>query len=498
LIDVGTRPSHRRFLTATEHPEQAQALVWREITPLLRESEWWRPRFRPRLQDYDITTLDVYRPAIERSLATGLSLLNHERVLFWSQSAGTTGDQKLFPMTSAFRQQFQRTVPPMVQELLRRYPRFLLQPALYFAATDPQKRSATGADIGYISNYNYRTIPRIMRSRYAFPREIFRDADTFDRLGPVYALQTDLSAMFAVTPISLRQLIANIRQHREFVLRCLRTNGPPEPGLPAVTISPERLASVTRQLEADNLSFRTLWPSLSFVCAWKTAVCEAHLNEVAPFLEGIDVIDAIYSATEGWITVPVMETGGSVVHPGAHIFEFIEVGQEIASRNLLPLWALTPGRRYEIFLTTAMGLVRYRLYDVVACTGLFNRAPVIEFAHKSGGIISLGLVSVSESELIECLRAAGLRLRAHWRVGPNASGDGLVLYTDAAAVDLSGQLQAADDHLKSINVNYRTYRDNATVQPLTSATLPPGHRLWSSGAAHAQSKPVLLIQTVPD
>lgn len=467
------------------------------MATLLRRAEFWRGRFRPRLQDYDITTLDLYRPAIEQSLHTGTSLLNGEGVTFWSQSAGTTGDQKLFPMTASFRRQFQRTVSPMVHGLVRRYPRFLEQPALYFAATDPRRRSETGVEIGFISNYNYRTIPTLMQSRYAFPREILRDSETFERYAAVYALRGDLSAMFAVTPLSFKRLIASIRENRSFILGSLRGELPWDPTLPRPLISPARLETLTRLLDTDDLRFKRLWPSLEFVCSWKTAICAAHLAEIAVHLEGVDVIDAIYSATEGWITVPVVEAGGGVVHPGAHVVEFLEVGSDVEKGRLLPPWGLKPGRRYEVFVTTAMGLVRYRLCDVVTCTGFFNRAPVIEFAHKSAGIISLGLVSLSESELVESLLAAGVRLQAQWRVGPNQTGNGLVLYVDADDPRLSAQLAEADAHLRVLNLNYRIYTDNRTMSGLSHAVLPRDHPLWAQGASHAQTKPVLLIQTCP-
>lgn len=497
LIFLHTYPAYRRFLAATRRPEQAQRGVWLEIEPLLRRSDLWRRSFHPELQDYDITTLEFYRPSIGRSLETGTSLLNGEPVLFWSQSAGTTGDQKLFPMTESFRRQFQTTVPPMVHGLVRRYPQFLDLPVLYFAATDPRERTPTGTEIGFISNYNYRTIPAVMRSQYAFPRALLRDAATFDRYAPVYALQGDLSAMFAVTPLSFKRLISGIREHRAFILRCLKGDVPWDPALPKPAISRQRLETVSQLIAADDLTFKKLWPSLAFVCSWKTAVCAAHLKEIDAYLEGVDTIDAIYSATEGWITVPVVEAGGNVVHPGAHIFEFIEVGKEISARHLLPLWDLKPGLRYEVFLTTAMGLVRYRLFDIVTCTGFFNRAPVIEFAHKSAGIISLGLVSVGESELVESLLAAGIRLQGHWRVGPDAAGQGLVLYVDAGDPDLDAQVAVADTHLRAINLNYRIYTGNGTIRALSCAVLPRSHTLWTQQASHAQSKPVLLIQTCP-
>ena len=497
LIYLLTYPDYRRFTAAARNPERAYARLWEEIKPLIRRSELWGKSFRDNLEEYDITTLELYQPLIQKSFESAISLLNREPVLFWSQSAGTTGARKLFPMTRSFRKQFQRTIPPMVHSLIGRYDLFLKRPVLYFAATDPQESSTAGVEIGFISNYNYRTIPGFMRSQYAFPREVLRDSATFARYSPVYALATDLSAMFAVTPLSFKQLIQRIRDNADFILGCLRGDLPLDPTLPKPAVSAERLALVKSLLLSGDLRFRKLWPSLQFVCSWKTAVCASHLYEISSCLEGIDVVDAVYSATEGWINVPGVLPGASVLHPAAHIFEFIETGREISKANLIRPWDLKPGGLYEIFLTTAMGMIRYRLFDIVKCTGFYHRAPLIEFHQKSASILSLGLVSISEAELLESFAHSDLPLQSNWRVGPNKGGNGLVLYVDRIHPDLEGKTALADEHLRSRNINYEIYTSNRTMERLSFELLPPAHPLWTRDELHAQTKPVLLIQCYP-
>lgn len=479
-------------------PEAAYLHLWKEIQPLLSRSALWKNSLHRHLNDYDITTLEHYLPFLKQNMDSRISLLNGESILFWSQSAGTTGDRKLFPMTSTFRTQFQRTMHPMVHGFIKHYHNFLKHPVLYFAAADPGETTSVGIEIGFISNYNYRTIPGPLRSQYAFPREIFRDTATFAKCSPIYALEKDLSAMFAVTPLSFKQLINNMRANKEYILKSLTSKAPPEAGLPEPHISEERLAAVTSCLMNDDVRFKKLWPSLEFVCCWKTSVCAAHLKEISPYLENIDAIDAVYSATEGWMNVPLPEAGANPLHPGAHIFEFIEVGEEIRKDNLISPWDLKPGGLYEIFLTTAMGLIRYRLFDIIRCTGFFNKAPLIEFVHKSASIISLGLVSVSEAELMESFEQAGIEIPGHWRIAPNRQGSGLVLYGDLPGFISEKTLETADEILKNININYRIYTTNGTLSSLSYKLLPPEHPLWMPEECHAQRKPVFLLQRCPE
>ena len=61
--------------------------------------------------------------------------------------------------------------------------------------------------------------------RYAFPAEVFTDAETFFRWGPLYALATDLSAMFAITPSMVLQFAQRIEAQRDDGVRAERDPG---------------------------------------------------------------------------------------------------------------------------------------------------------------------------------------------------------------------------------------------------------------------------------
>jgi hypothetical protein len=272
--------------------------------------------------------------------------------------------------------------------------------------------------------------------------------------------------------------------------------------LPPVSISVARREHVLGLLGgARPLVLDELWPSLAFVSSWNSAACALQARELSARLAGrAKQIDATYSATEGWLNVPLGASSGGPLHPGAHVMEFAPdvAGGEVKTSDLLPLHALEPGRDYEVFLTNGMGMVRYRLFDVVRCTGVYERSPIVEFRRKAGATVSLGLVQVDESELVEALSRAGASPPAPWVFAPNATGDGLVLYVAAGGGAVAG-LDPVDDverELRAINENYGAYVEKGLVRPLAVARVDATHQAFARRAAHAQAKPSVLLHTL--
>lgn len=505
---------HRSFVRDAQEPERAQERVWNETWSLLRDSPFWADRLgaraadrEARLEDFGITDYETYRPALEACFAgERVSPLSNEEILFWCESSGTSGKRKLFPLTETFRRQFQRTTPPLLHQFTRRFPDFLAKPVLYFAAALPAERSPAGVEVGFISNFNYRHIPGFLQKHYAFPLESFRDSETFLKWAPLYALQTDLSAMIAITPSMVEQFAERIEAGFESVyLPALEGQIALPAGLPPLKATAERIALLKRAFLMRPFSFREVWPGLQFVCCWKSSTCGLQLPKLERYLQGrVPVVDATYSATEGWLTVPLvsgpeMRGMGGALHPGAHRVEFFKAGNAPLANELLPLWKLEAGQDYEVVLTTAMGFIRYRLYDVVRCTGYFHRTPILEFRHKSGNLLSLGQARISEAYLISALDEIGQPARGRWVFAPNAFGDQLLLYSDQEA-DGSGALQRIARHvhqkLCELNPDYAADIESRLLKPVGVEFLEPGHAYWTR-SEHAQSKQAVLRQAGP-
>jgi hypothetical protein len=496
LVLASTWPKYRAYQRALHDPDAAQARVWNATWSVLSNAPFWRERntggAQPPLTAFPLTTYDDYASALDASFQSTTSQLSGEQILFWSVSAGSTGPRKVFPITASYRKQFQTTTPPFQYQLGRAYAGILSAPLLYFAGSTPTERSPAGIEVGFISNFNYRNVSPLVRKNYAFPSDVLRDGATFSEWGPLYALATDLSAMVGITPMIIVRFFEGALARADQYIRVLKGKDRVPDGLPPVKATGARVDLVCDVLGSGAIDTRRLWPSLQMVACWKSSTCGMQLRSLRALLgDSFPIVDATYSATEGWINVPYADGRvGGPVHPGAHVFEFLPLGKSSAS-DLLRVSQLEVGKSYEIVLTTVMGLVRYRLFDIVRCTGHEGRTPIIEFVQKSSNEISLGPACVSEAELVIALATVAPELADGIVFAPARDGDAIEMLFRSAVAPVDVALVQRE--LERQNPMYQKYIANGTLRPVVARSLGGAHPVLAA-PAHAQSKPKLLLK----
>ena len=67
---------------------------------------------------------------------------------------------------------------------------------------------------------------------------------------------------------------------------------------------------------------------------------------------------------------------------------------------------LIEGKNYFIILTTAGGLYRYNISDLVRCVGYHGQAPMLEFLNKGAHYSSMTGEKISEHQVITAVEAA--------------------------------------------------------------------------------------------
>ncbi|MGK5090121.1 GH3 auxin-responsive promoter family protein [Bdellovibrionota bacterium FG-2] len=510
LVLGSTWLKYRAFVRDTQDPIKAKTRVWKETWNEIRDAPYWRQRFPAshpgsKLEDFELTSFEDYREALDESFQGELSKISGKKILFWSESSATSGRRKLFPITPLYREQFQRTTAPLLHSFAREFTGFLGKPVLYFAGMLPSERSPAGIDMGFISNFNYRHIPKALQKHYAFPLEVFRNWETFSNWAGLYAVAGDLSAMIGISPSVIEIFAENLeRRIEEFWPYLEGTRQPPAP-FPPIQCGPARLALLKKAFAKKPFSFREVWPSLQFVCCWKTAGCSMQLPKLERYLGGVPTVDATYSATEGWVNVPLNPRSvGGPIHPGAHIFEFLKVVGAFADapaavprkEDLKQCWELEIGASYEIVLTTAMGLIRYRLGDFVKCTGYFNRTAVIEFTQKGNNEVRLGLTGISEAQLIEAMKKTDFAVSGRWIFGPNKEGDRLVFYCEKVTSAIQAAIPKIHDALLAMNRYYARDITRGLLKSVEIQELPAGHAIFGV-LVHSQSKPKILALNPP-
>ena len=197
-------------------------------------------------------------------------------------------------------------------------------------------------------------------------------------------------------------------------------------------------------------------------------------------------------ATEGVISIPY--AGRHPVAVRSHFLEFIDDAGRIAL-----VTDLRVGRTYDVVLTTAGGLYRYRLRDQIRVDGFLGSTPSIRFHGKSGLISDRAGEKLSEGFVAEALTVffAGHRAPpAFAMLAPEVDGLGCryTLYADAEEAVSPAQLDA----LLSRNPQYAYCRRLGQLLPATFVRVPPdayarySRRLLASGQRLGDIKAVAL------
>jgi hypothetical protein len=210
------------------------------------------------------------------------------------------------------------------------------------------------------------------------------------------------------------------------------------------------------------------------------------------------------------MTMPLAaETSSGLLEIGTHYFEFLPVAEaESANPDVLNAWELEPGSEYYILLTTSSGFCRYNIRDVVRCTGFHGDAPLLEFLHKGAHISSITGEKISESQVVEAVRAAqvGAGLwTAQFTMTPEwLDQPGYTLYVDLRRQAESTQLERfaslVEQQLCDRNEEYREKRQTGRLSAIRMQPLPESAwqtlqqtRLNKSGGSAEQYKHPCLM-----
>ena len=211
------------------------------------------------------------------------------------------------------------------------------------------------------------------------------------------------------------------------------------------------------------------------------------------------------------MTIPFQDaTPGGVLDIWSHYFEFIPEG-EIDSQQPTVLGAheIVEGKSYYLIPTTAYGLYRYHISDLVRVTGFFGRTPVVEFLGKGHRFANMTGEKLSEYHVTKAMDAVARRSAqpvTAYSLAPvwdeRQPYYGLFLEeSDAADVSRLKQFLADfDRQLGEENIEYAAKREGGRLGPVRAVLIPNGTwaawdrtRLAQTGGSPEQYKHPCLI-----
>jgi hypothetical protein len=141
---------------------------------------------------------------------------------------------------------------------------------------------------------------------------------------------------------------------------------------------------------------------------------------------------------------------------------------------------LEEGRDYFIVMTTAGGLYRYDIHDVVRCVGFHGEAPLIEFLNKGKHFANLTGEKLSEHQAIRAVEKGFRELRLPietFTLAPVLEDHPrYVLLVERGAhrgraQDLAAHVQA---NLERLNEEYAAKTSSGRLLPVEIREVPPG------------------------
>ncbi|WP_419554750.1 GH3 auxin-responsive promoter family protein [Candidatus Poriferisodalis sp.] len=424
--------THRRLVDACAHPRAAQDQVLQRILSDNAGTVFGADhRFGSvaGFEDYQravpVQTYEDLREGIERQEATGEPCLTAEQPVYYNQTSGTVAAPKNIPLTKAGLARIQR-LQRLAAYALSRRTSALGGKVFVVSGAAHEGTMPAGTPYGSASGQIYASQGALLRRRYVLPASVSDIADYDARyltMAVLGAADDSVTAMATANPSTFVRLMDVLNTHAEMVLTAVATGKLPagcsvenrsdQLGLRA---DPERAAALGRCLEtAGELTYADIWSDLRAVVTWTGGSCGLAVERLQPMLtSGCPVFELGYLASEVSGTVNIDPIEGSCVATLAdNFFEFAErdaweAAADEADRGLqtCTLADLETGRDYYVIVTTADGLYRYDMNDIVRVTGWVDRTPVLSFIQKGKGVTSITGEKLYESQAISAVTAA--------------------------------------------------------------------------------------------
>lgn len=416
------------------------------------------------------------QPFIERQRTTGEPALTSDAPVFYAQTSGSTGTPKYIPITNATLC-LTRTEQKIFSWLqYRAVPAAFTGRTLGIMGAAVEARLDSGHVVGSVSGHLYQSMPRFVKARFVVPPEV-STIDDYERkylLILRLALETpDITYMGAPNPSSFLRLASLLERHRDTLMRSLATGTVDgldrEPAALRAALAGRLTAQPARAAALDRLpalTLGTVWPRVALVTTWTGGSCGVALDSVRAMLPAsAKVMELGYQSTEfrGTFALEAESPGGLPPLPHTY-FEFVEQqAWDRGVREALPLEALEAGRRYQVIVTTAAGLYRYFMNDLLEVCGRYRETPLLRFVQKGRGVTNLTGEKLYEAQLIEAMtataRAAGLDVPFYLMLADEAAMRYTVYVSTGTGAELPRDFDRSfDAALRARNIEFDAKR----------------------------------------
>jgi len=316
------------------------------------------------IQDYE-----SLRDPIERIGAGAADILFNGMPVAFEQTGGSTGGTRLIPYTEHSIADFRRALQQWLHTLIATHglhdghAYWALSPATRARAATPGGIPVGLPDAAYFGPEAGAAFARLT----AVPLELATETDVIRwREHTLYWLLRceDLAMISVWSPTFFSSLLDALPNHADRLFASLRRDDPP----------------AAKRFESYLVSGETryLWPHLRLVSCWADASSAPYFRALQQRIQHAHFQPKGLLSTEAVVSVPDA-VDQALLTTNSGFYEFVD-----PHGNVRPAWQLCAGEQYDVLLTTAGGLYRYRSGDCVICQGHAGDLPILAFAGRTG------------------------------------------------------------------------------------------------------------------
>jgi hypothetical protein len=508
LVSAIGSKTYNKFMEKCQNPNETQESLLKYIISQNQKTKYGTKHGFAKIRTFadfqsevPISTYEDISPYIERSLNGEPNQLTKQSPVFFATTSGTTGKPKYIPVTPNGKSLKSQLLRVWFSKLFMDHPRIFDDKVLSMVSPEVESYARSGIPCGAESGHGYRSMPKATVSSYSCPYDVYsiKDYETKYYILLRIAASRSISFIYSVNPSTVLLLAQRLSQFTEDILRDVRDGTiskqyPVSQELekrlsPYLQPDPKR-AHFLKNAASKNegvLLPKYVWPKLAAIGCWKGGSVGMYLSKFDQYYsEGTPVRDCGYYASEHRGSVPISDDDSSgALAISTNVYEFFPVSEDRKPRptDLLRPHQLKKGEQYHIYVTTAAGLYRYNMNDIIEVTDIYQKTPMLRFVQKDKGFVSFTGEKLSEAQVIAAVEKAFASYSGNYEfiaaVGGMAKAAPrytFLIEFEIPPKDEEAKLLARriEEELFLLNIEYEGKRKSKRLEPLTLSIVADG------------------------
>ncbi|MEM9905536.1 MAG: GH3 auxin-responsive promoter family protein [Cyanobacteria bacterium P01_D01_bin.44] len=365
-----------------------------------------------------------YAPYFERTAAGEPNVVTPDPVQYLNLSSGSTGAQKLIPVTARSQRAgaYANQIAMGFGLSRAQQQRLSVGKLMMTACANPLGVTRGGIPYGHVSGNHLRNSQSwLYRQIFVHPFETLRVSNAAARnyVCLLFALRDrNLGVIAATFPMVALQLGRYLDTYAESLIEDLASGEISEDIKLAPDLrhqlsqlfksAPQRAKELAQIYQAQgSLRPKHAWPHLAFLITARGGPSDFYFERFGDYFGDLPVFGGTYASSEAVFGSYIdFDADGTLLAIESNFYEFVPINQWETDppQTLLP-HEVKIGEFYRILVTNYSGFYRYDIGDVVEVLGFRQQVPLITFRYRRGGTLSAISEKTTEHHVTQAVAA---------------------------------------------------------------------------------------------